>query len=266
MILVGGVQYAHGEGTREANWHRAAELIRAEPKCDLYVLPELATSGYGKVAFDMLDALAEDAKGPSYAFFAELAREQKTFICYSFPRRQAEGKPTISAAVVNREGELVALYDKWHVCQNGDCYEKDYFASGHTPTATFSLDGIQVGICICYDIRFPELVRKMAIEDKISLLIHPGGWPRDAGFSSWHTTVATRSIENTIYIMSANRATSDNGHSVFYPPYVDMNERHPQMLADKDGEGVLIGTVSMEELARVRKMYPLLSDRRPELY
>ena len=162
-ISVAGIQFLHQQGRREANLQRAGEMICANGGHDLYVLPELACSGYGPAAFAQLDELAEQDDGPSFQAFSQLARAQRCFICYSFPRRQPRGKPTISAAVVDRAGKLVVTYDKWHVCQFGACSEKDYFDVGHTPPAVFEIDGIRVGICICYDIRFPELMRRLAV-------------------------------------------------------------------------------------------------------
>ena len=265
-ISVAGLQYLHQQGERDGNIERATAMISGAPGHDIYVLPELASSGYGLEAFQRLDQLAEDLHGPSFEAFSHLARRQGCFICYSYPRRHPDGKPTISAAVVDRNGSLVAEYDKWHVCQNGDCYEQTYFAPGHTPRTSFSIEGIRVGICICYDIRFPELVRNLAIEEGVVLLLHPGGWPRDAGFRSWHPTVFTRAIENSMYIMSINRAGEENGHSVFCPPYPDFESIQPTYLDDREAEGLLVGEVDLNVLEHLRRTYPLLSDRRPDMY
>lgn len=265
-ISVAGIQYLHQEGAREANLAQASNFIRKHPGHDVYVLPELASSGYGLKAFRELNRLAEELDGPSFQAFSRLAQEMNSYICYSYPRKGKQGRQFISTAVVNRQGERIASYDKWHVCQNGDAYEKDYFDSGHLPNPAFSIDGIQTGLCICYDIRFPELVRKLAIEENAVLLLHPGGWPRDAGFQSWHPFVYTRAIENSMYIMSVNRAGSENGHSVFCPPYPDFIDRHPTYLPDREAEGVLVGIVDLDALTHLRQTYPLLTDRRPDMY
>lgn len=265
-ISVAGLQILHQEATREANLERAAAMIQRAPGHDLYVLPELSSCGYGKVAFEALDQLAEEMDGPSFKTFSKLAKAHNCFISYGYPRCNPGGKPTISNAVVNRKGELVAHYDKWHVCQSGDAFEKRYFDAGQAPLETFSVGDVRVGVCICYDIRFPELVRKLALEQGIHLLLHPGGWPRDEGFHSWHPFVFTRAVENAIYIMSVNRASRDNGHSVFYPPYPDFKTTSPIMLEEVDAEGVLTGDVDLDHLADIRQKYCLQTDRRPDMY
>lgn len=153
---------------------------------------------------------------------------------------------------MNPRRELVAVYDKWHVCHQGDCAEGDYFCAGMGELASFQIKGIGIGLCICYDIRFPELVRTLTVAHGISLLIHPGGWPRDAGFASWHPFIITRAVENSIYIISANRAGATNGHAVFCPPYVNGNDLEPTMLPDPDAEGLLVGQVNLDQLADLR--------------
>ena len=263
-LTVAGIQFLHEEGRRDANIQRATDLIRSCPGHDIYVLPELSCSGYGLETFRHLDELSEDLYGPSYAAFSDLAKSLGCFICYSFPRRAAHRSYTICAAVVDPSGKIAASYDKWHICQYGECIEKDYFTVGSGMPAVFDVNGIRVGICICYDIRFPEMIRKLTLEGKISLLLHPGGWPRDESFLTWHSFVSTRAIENSIYIMSPNRAGSHNGCSIFCPPFVDYKTIQPQTLGDE--EGVLTGQVDMRYLHHIRSTYTLLKDRRTDLY
>jgi len=263
VISVAGLQFAHEPGHREANLERAGEMIVSNPGHDIYVLPELATSGYADSAFKQLDHLAEENQGPSFEGFAALAKRQNCFICYSFPRRTESGEYRISASVVNNNGQLVLIYDKLHICQFGDCREKDYFTPGTSAAGCFEINGFRVGVAICYDIRFPEMLRKMVLKEGIVLLLHPGGWPRDAAFYTWHTFVTTRAVENSIYIMSINYAGKNNGSSIFCPPFVD-NQNKPLILGTE--EGIIIGEVNIDTLNEIRSAYPFLKERRPDLY
>lgn len=258
-ITVAGVQLSQVTGSREANISMAIQAITAAHGYDIYVLPELSSSGYGVEVFQALENLAEDIRGPSFRAFSDLARKQGCFICYSYPRRGEHHKFYISTAVVDRNGILVAQYDKLHVCSTGVCCEKDYFSRGERPLAAFDVNGIQVGLAICYDIRFPELARRLTLDSGISLLLHPGGWPRDEGFSTWHTFVQVRAMENSIYIMSTNWAGPDNGCTAFCPPFLDGEKRKLEKLGS--APGVLSGTVDMRCLEEVRRRYPYLTDR-----
>lgn len=265
-LKVGGVQYLHQEGRQAENIAAAVAMIRAHPGCRLYVLSELACSGYGPHAFAQLDRLAEPDDGPSYQAFAQLAREQNCYICYSFPRQNPNGKPFISADVVDPNGTRIATYDKWHICGIGDCSEADYFDMGQGPAAIFEVDGVKVGVAICYDLRFPEMMRTLTLDHQIDLLIHPGGWPRDECFSTWHTFTVTRAVENSIYIMSVNRAGDANGASIFCPPFVQFGVTPPRTLDPENAEGVLIHEVDPAEVRRIRASYTMLKDRRPDRY
>ena len=258
-IRVAGLQIAQVEGNRQANIETAIEAIDAAEPHDIYVLPELSSSGYGLLAFQALGDLAEELEGPSYRAFAEVARERGCVICYSFPRRVQRNRFTICTAVVDSSGELAAYYDKLHVCSTGVCCEKDYFTAGQGPLGSFELHGAKIGVAICYDIRFPELIRKLALEENIVLLLHPGGWPKDECFFSWHTFVQTRAMENQIYIMSTNWAGLDNGRSAFCPPFVDGKDSAIDSL--DDSPGVLSGVADLSYLEEVRKKYPYRMDR-----
>ena len=264
QITVAGVQISQVVGNREANISKATEAITAASGHDIYVLPELSSSGYGVEVFRALADLAEDVKGPSYRAFSDLARRQRCFICYSFPRRAGKRNFNISTSVVDRDGNLAAHYDKWHVCSTGVCCEKDYFSAGESPIATFDVNGIQVGLAICYDIRFPELARKLTLERNISLLLHPGGWPRDEGFHTWHMFVQVRAMENSIYIMSTNWAGPDNGGTAFCPPFLDGEKCRLESLGESPG--VLSGIVDIRYLEEVRRTYPYLTDRNSDMY
>ena len=92
------------------------ETMRAAPGHDIYVLPELSSSGYDEMVFNRLDDLAENWDGPSFEAFSRFSEELECYICYSFPRRRSSGGFTIDAAVVGPAGSIVARYDKWHVC------------------------------------------------------------------------------------------------------------------------------------------------------
>jgi nitrilase len=263
-ITVAGCQIPQNFGNREVNIRTAMDAIRATPGHDIYVLPELSSSGYDEIVFNQLEDLAEDWGGPSFEAFSRLSRDLGCYICYSFPRRRSSDEFTIAAAVVGPAGGIEAKYDKWHVCSTGECCEKRFFKNGKRSLEVFDVLGVRVGLCICYDIRFPELTRYLAVDKEISLLLHPGGWPRDQGFFTWHTFVTTRAVENTIYIMSTNWAGLNNGRTVFCPPFVDGDKACLSKLKSKPD--VLIGTVDMAHLESEREKYPYLKDRNQDMY
>ena len=263
-ITVAGCQIPQSVARREINIQTAMDTIHAAPGHDIYVLPELSSTGYDEIVFNQLEELAEDWYGPSFEAFSHLSKELGCYICYSFPRRRSSHEFTIAAAVVGPTGNIESKYDKWHVCSTGECCEKRFFKNGKRPLEVFDVCGVRVGLCICYDIRFPELTRYLAVHKGISLLLHPGGWPRDQGFFTWHTFVTTRAVENTIYIMSTNWAGLNNGRTAFCPPFVDGDKVCLSRLKSKPD--VLIGTVDMAHLKCEREKNPYLKDRNQDMY
>jgi len=257
----------------QANIDRASALIlnHAETKGGtyralgipvVYVLPELASSGYGVEAFKWLGDIAETDNGLSFRCYSVLAKKYSCFIAYGFPRKYKD-KYFISHGVVSPKGDLIGIYDKLHICQFGYCVEKNYFScpteEGESPRlVVFKAGNFNVALTICYDIRFPELWRKLALECGAHLILHPGGWPRDGGFYTWHAFAKTRAIENQVYVMSNNRASENNGASIFIPPYLDKNTHTIELGTD---EGVLEGRLSMNHINFVRKTYNYRGDR-----
>ena len=293
-ISVAGVQVRTVAGERDANLARAAALVRAHPGHDLYVLPELSAPGYGDEAFAARAALAEraDASGPSFRFCGALAAEADACVAYGFLRARDDGGVAIAHAVVAPppaagagEARLVATYDKMHLCDMGACSETAKgVARPETPEpCVFECAGVRVGLCICYDLRFPELWRRMcwAADGRerggdggdghaADLVVHPSAFVRDATFPTWHAFVTTRAVENQVYVLSVSHAGPDFGGSVACPPWVGPVARaagEPDLeLAPTvplgDGEGVVALRVERAVLAAVREQFPYRRDAR----
>ncbi len=232
-----------------------AEL--AENPADLVLLPELSTIDYCHASFAMLDVLAETSDGPSFRAFSALAKRRRTMVSYGFPRRAANGFH-ISQAVIGPDGERVVVYDKMHLAQYGASMEKNYFRRGERSTV-FEVEGVRVGVIICYDIRIPELCRSLVLQHGVHLIFHSGVYFRDESFSSWPAFAVTRAMENQVFLLSLNRAGTDYGASMFCRPWVgDMNEI---FLFPEHDEACRHLTVDLAYLSEVRRNYTLLADR-----
>ena len=126
---------------------------------------------------------------------------------------------TIAQAVVGPTG-IELVYDKMHLCDMGACSEVAHGLTRGERPGVFTCRGWRVGVCICYDLRFPALWRRLAWEEDCDLIVHPSAFVRDATFPMYHTFVTTRAVENGIYVLSVNFAGADFGESIAAPPWV----------------------------------------------
>lgn len=262
-IRVAGIQLrlrkAVTKKGKQKNIERAKKLIARIGSADLIVLPELFTIGYSRKTFQRLSELADTLHGETIDIFCDIAREKNTFIAFGFAEKWGEGYGN-SVAVINNRGELVGVYRKMHLPNYHGSVENKFFIRGDR-RFSFDLRGIKVGVINCYDIRFPELTRALALQDNIDLLIHPVAFNRDESYSTWHPFVITRAKENQIYIMSLNQAGERNGGSIFCPPHVGRKIK-PVILGYQ--EGVIIGIVDTKVIAKTREEYHFRRDIREE--
>jgi len=163
--------------------------------------------------------------------------------------------------IFDRTGSLISTYHKTHLFSPSG--EKEDFTPGDT-THTYTLDGVKCASVICYDLRFPELVRKLALDD-IAILFVPAAWPIER-LMHWQTLARARAIENQLFIVAANGSgILDNtfhlgGHSVILDPW---GEILSSANADKT---ILHANLKLAIRSQIRSSINVFGDRRPELY
>jgi predicted amidohydrolase len=192
-------QLALAEGALAANWRAARGAIgrAADGGAGLLVLPEMWLTGY---AYRRLGELAA-ATPESLAKVGALAKRHDLHVVGSWPERGDDGRLYNTAFLLAPDGRVAASYRKVHLF--GPMKEDRHFAPGCAPTVVQLAFG-RVGIALCYDLRFPELVRKMALAGA-ELLVFPSQWPR-VRLGHFHTLLAARAIENQLFVAGANRA------------------------------------------------------------
>jgi len=237
----------------------APRVIEAAANADvqLIVLPELSSIDYSRESFRQLASLAETLNGPSANCWSNVAIKCNAHVIYSFPRKGKNGF-YICAAVVDPSGNLLGHYDKMHLAQYGASMEKEYFQRGDHLFA-FDIRGVRLAPIICYDIRFPELCRSLAIDYQVSAILHCGAYFRDESFHTWHDFVRTRAVENQLYFLSLNRAGKNYGQSLFCPPWID-NNLSATAFAPHDEDFKVIH-IYPQEIERTRSEYSFLQDR-----
>ncbi len=242
------------------NFDRAEELIRQalNEKPDVIVLPETWNTGF--FPREGLESLADRDGEKVKARIGALARENRVNIVAGSVANLRDGKVFNTAYVFDREGRCVAEYDKTHLFT--PMGEDDYFAKGGR-LAAFELDGIKCGVIICYDIRFPELTRTLALGG-LDILFVPSQWP-DVRIPHLLALTQARAIENQMFTVSCNSCGS-YGDTV-YGGCSSIRDPWGETLA-KAGAGEELITADCDPgiLKNIRGTINVFRDRRPELY
>ena len=234
---------------------------------DLIVLPEMFMCPYQT---DLFHTYAEPADGPSVQQLSSLAaRHQVWLVAGSLPERDAAGRVYNTSFVFDRTGHPVACHRKAHLfdvdIKGGQYFkESDTLAPGQTATV-FDTEFGRVGLCICYDFRFPELARRMVL-DGARLILVPGAFNQTTGPAHWEVMFRSRAIDNQVYALGCAPARNPEssyqswGHSILTGPWGNIIRQLGQ------SPGSFLATIDLGLVDKVRRELPLLLHRRPEIY
>ena len=246
-------------GCPEENFLRAEQLIRqaAKEQPDVIVLPETWNTGFFP---ENVAELADRDGQKTKAVIGGLAKELSVNIVAGSVANVREGKVYNTSFVFDREGACIASYDKTHLFT--PMGEDAYFTPGDH-LCRFTLDGLRCAVVICYDIRFPELIRSLAVEG-LDMLFVVSQWP-DVRIAHLETLTQARAIENQIFVVCCNSCgragvTKYGGHSAVIDPWGQIISQA------KNEEKVLTAQTNVCILTDIRDSICVFRDRRPELY
>ena len=224
----------------------------------LFVLPELWTTGYQLADIHLL---AEAQDGTTVTMLRQFARENGVEIIAGSLAETDGGKVYNTAYAIGGDGGIVAKYRKIHLI--GLMNEEKYISPGNAKSQ-FSLSFGPAGMIICYDLRFGELSRALALAGSQVLFV-PAEWPAVRG-QHWLALSIARAIENQQYVIAVNRVGSDAsnlffGHSLIINPW-------GEILAEGSAtdEEVIVVDVDFAAVAEIRRRIPVFADRRPQCY
>ncbi|MGP3924882.1 carbon-nitrogen hydrolase family protein [Streptomyces sp. 8N616] len=223
----------------------------------LLLTSELFLTGYA--VGSALPELAETAEGPGARRVAEIAAEHGLAIAYGYPERDGCALHN-SAQLIGPDGARLANYRKTHLFGE---FETTYFTPGDEPVVQADVDGVRIGLLICYDVEFPETVRAHALAGT-ELLLVPTALMRPYEIVA-ETVLPARAWESQLYIAYANRCG----------PEGDFDFTGLSCLAAPDGtararagtaEDLVVADADPDFLKASRAENTYLGDRRPELY
>ena len=233
--------------------------VAADSGSDLIVLPEMSDTGYD---MPIILQTASAWEGGVYEEIAAVAAEKRITVVVGLSERVGEDIYN-TVAVIGPEGRLIAKYRKIHLITAEPICEHRFLKAGNHFTVC-KIHDFTVGLMTCYDIRFPEMARRLSLLGA-DLLVVPAAWPM-VRLEHWKTILACRAIENQVYVAAVNRVGTDNGlafcgASRLLDPYGTLLAS-----ASEIDETLFTGEISRERIAEVRDRLKVYQDRREDLY
>jgi len=238
----------------------------ADAGADLITFPECVLSGYGFASRAATLEVAEPVPGPSAAAVAEACAARKVWCVFGLMERAGD-RLYNSAAVVGPAG-VVGCYRKTHL----PCVGADKFTDpGPGPLGVFDLDGLKLGVGVCFDGGFPELPRVLALLGA-DLIVLPTNWAEKA-MTTARVMPPARALENGVFFAACNRIGTESGFKYIGHSSIHDPTGSPLATADHDGEAVLFARIDVAAARRKRVVnipgeYEVdrVNWRRPELY
>lgn len=263
-MKIGFVQTHPAYGVPSANLRAVEEAIEGSPgRADLWVLPELFSSGYVFGSRTEAERLAEPIPGGGTTEgLIRLAVESRAAIVAGLPERAPDGRIFNSAIAVDPSG-LRALYRKIHLFD----FEKEWLDPGDLGFPVVDLAGARVGMMICFDWRFPEAARTLALSGA-QVIAHPSNLVHPY----CQEAIVTRSLENKVFIVTANRIGREEraGLSVAFTGKSRIVAPDGSVLAegpvDRTAARVVEIEPSLADDKGVTAHNDLIADRRPSFY
>jgi len=251
---------------RAANLKAASELLeRAKAGgADLAVLPEY-TDYLGPASTQPEPEVLDGYYGSFFA--AEAERLNMWVLAGSFHETGPDAAHTFNTSLLlDRSGAVAAAYRKIHLYDveipGRVSYQESATVAPGTQSVAVDVEGVRFGLTICYDLRFPELYRRLAVDGGAQVLLVPAAFMLHTGRDHWEVLLRARAIENQCYVVAAAQIGDHDpgrtcfGRSMVVDPWGTVITQAP------DEVGVSFADLDLERLARIRSELPSLANRR----
>jgi predicted amidohydrolase len=219
---------------------------------------------------DGFRASARPLPGPHTEPFEQIARRHGAWILAgSTAELSADpAKPFNSSALIAPDGSIAAVYRKIHLfdvaLDDGPSDLESARVSAGDRLVTADVDGVHLGLTICYDVRFPELYRALALAGAEVLTV-PSNFTERTGRDHWEVLLRARAIENGAYVVAPAQIGGPPGqpaygHSMIIDPWGTVIAQAP------DAVGIIRADIETDRVAAVRRQIPVLANRRPDAY
>ena len=227
------------------------------PEADFIMLPEIFTCPYDNSCFPQF---AESAEGETFQFLSDLAREGKRYVIGGSIPEFDNGKIYNTSFVFDRRGKLIGRHRKIHLfdidVKGGQYFKESDVLTPGSEITVFDTEFGKMGVCICFDIRFPDLFIKMR-EAGAKMVFIPAAFNMTTGPAHWETLFRSRALDQQIYVLGCSPARDESasyvayGHSILTDPWGSVV---CELGAE---EGILSARIEPARVDSVRQQIPL---------
>ncbi len=253
---------------KKLNLDKAKEMIdrAAKEGAEMIILPEMFNCPYDTNKFK---AYAESrGNSKSLKVVSNAAKNHGVYLIAGSIPELLDGKIYNSCFIFDKKGQILDVHRKMHLFDvdipDIEFKESETITAGNRLTVV-ATDPIKIGVAICYDMRFPELFRLMALKNA-DLMVVPGAFNMTTGPAHWKTTVRARAIDNQTYVAAVSPASNKYlsyvayGHSIIADPW-------GKVIGEAGyGEEIIYATIDIRYLKNVREELPLMKNRRTDIY
>ncbi|MDP9003972.1 MAG: hypothetical protein M3N12_04185 [Verrucomicrobiota bacterium] len=261
-MKIAAAQIACSLGDINANVRKMCEFsTRAKAAgAELIVFPEMADTGY---AMAVIQQSARPWNEGAVPELQRIAQAQSLALISGVSERDGDCIYN-SQIFIDAKGKIVGSYRKTHLFTAPPIGEDTCFSPG-SELRSFPFGAFRLGLSICYDLRFPEVFRTLAIEKEANVFILSSAWPFPR-VEHFGVLATARAIENQSYVIVSNRVGTDDGvtccgSSAIIDPYGVVIAS-----ASTDREELVLAEISQEAISSVRNKMAVFGQRRPELY
>ena len=256
IVNIAILQMSSVIGDIEANITKVRDIIDNNiiEDCDVLVLPEVWTCGW---SCDKFIDTAQNIDGAVIKFLCETAKKYNINIIGGSFIEERNGKYYNTCPVINRNGRLIATYSKNHLYSYYGCDEGRYITKGENPVMV-NLDGINYGLTICYDIRFPEIFRAYA-KAGADILVNCAACGSNKPIP-WEMMTKSRAIENQCYMVALTQCGHINGEEYNLGESRIIDYKGEEISFINKIEGITNAKISLNEMYQFRQKCTILKD------
>lgn len=251
---------------KSQNLKTAKEMIESLHDVDLVVLPEMFICPYKTSCFP---EYAESQDGDAVKYLSQIAGDHSIYLVAGSIPENEDGKIYNSSFVFDRNGHQIAKHRKVHLfdidIKDGQYFkESDTLSAGNQATV-FNTEFGKMGLCICYDIRFPEFIRSMS-DQGIKMLIVPAAFNMTTGPRHWELLFRSRAMDYQIYTIgcaparNADASYQSWGHSIICDPWGNI------LVQAEEKPAIIEADLDLDVIDSLHEQLPVLRQRRRDLY